>query len=258
VRAVVTGRRAHDIAQPQVVDAGAAHLAQASQRRGVGNRAERAIDAVTRTLERRTLVRRAEADQVVHASGPAQRSALDQRTVMNGAAGHQTAHAVTQHGQALDRHRPSVVQTLHQLREDAAIGRHAQAAVVVEMDRGVAQIARQRLAVIMACALPLQVVHAQAMQQHEQSRRDAGRARTHGETIEQQCLTGLAKRHRDRQRVVGGRQIVAEHAVERRDNGFALGTRRQRRVRCGQGRTQQPQQDLGTAAHQLRDARTVL
>ena len=129
-----------------------------------------------------------------------------------------------------------------------------QAAVVVQVDRRVAQLARQRVAMIVARALPLQVVHAKAVQQHEQSRRRSGQARTHREAFEQQRAAGVPKRHRNRQRVVGGGQVVAQHAVERGDDRLALRVGRLARVGCRQRRAKPAEQRLGAAAHHARDA----
>ena len=78
----------------------------------------------------------------------------------DGAARHQTAHAVAEYHQFFHRHRPLSEQLLEQLREVASIFRDVAAAVVVQVNRRESEIARQRLAVVMAVALPLQVVHA--------------------------------------------------------------------------------------------------
>ena len=254
LRAGVAGGAADDVAPPQVVDARAAQLAQTRQRRRIRRGAEQQVHAMPRALERRALVRRAQAHEVVDACRPAQAAALDQRGVVQRAARHQAAHAVAQHHQAFDRHRPGVEQPFHQLRQDAAVGRDTEAAVVVQVDRRVAQLARQRVAMIVARTLPLQVVHAKAVQQHEGSRRRIGQARTHRKTFERQRPAGLPKRHRDGQRVVGGGQVVTQHTVERGDDRFALRVGRLARVGCRQRRAQPAEQRLGAAAHHARDA----
>jgi len=121
-------------------------------------------------------------------------------------------------------------------RQHAAVGRDAEAAVVVQVDRRVAQLPRQRQAVVMAPVLPLQVVHAQAVQQHEQARRRPGRMRAQGLALDPQGLARSTKGHRDRQRIGAGREMVAEDTVEGGDHRLPLRTGRLLRIRREQGR----------------------
>jgi hypothetical protein len=107
---------------------------------------------------------------------------------------------------------------------------------------------------VVARALPLQVIHAQTVQQHQQARRGLGQTRAHREAFEHQVAARVSKRHRNRQRIVGGGQMVAQHAIERSNDGFALGTRRLPRIRRHQLRDQPAEQRLGAAAHHARDA----
>ena len=116
-------------------------------------------------------------------------------------------------------------QTLHQrfeqLGERAPVGGDVEAAVVVQVDRRVAEVARQRGAVIVPLALPLQVVHAQAVQQHDQLAAGLRDRRGQRLAFARQGDAVPAQAHGDRQRVVRCRQVVAEHAVQRGEQRLA-------------------------------------
>ena len=79
--------------------------------------------------------------------------------------------------------RPAPDQRFEPAGESAPIDRSVKAAVVVEIDRRVAEIAGQGRAVVVPAAAPLQIVHAQAVRQHHHlaaGRRDAPPAGTWG------------------------------------------------------------------------------
>ncbi len=100
--------------------------------------------------------------------------------------------------------------------------------VVAQVDRGVAQRAGQRLAMVIGggaavveVLCPLQVVHAQAVNQQQDLAVDGRR----GQSL--QVLGGqhaplVAKTQGCSQRVAGGLQLVAHHAVERGQHGLTL------------------------------------
>ena len=94
------------------------------------------------------------------------------------------------------------------------------AAVVVQRHGRVAQ-ALQLGAMVVGVARPLQVVHAKAMHQHQHAAGGRRQRLGQGVTGQAQALTGQAHRHRDRQWVVGGDQVVAKDAVQRRQRGLA-------------------------------------
>ena len=109
-------------------------------------------------------MRRAEEDELVEVPQP---FVARQRAVMAGAAGDETAHAVPDEHELAHRHRPELQQGLEQIGERSPVDGNMKAAVVVQIDRRVPEVARQRGAVIVPLAPPLQIVHAQAVQQHD-------------------------------------------------------------------------------------------
>ena len=78
------------------------------------------------------------------------------------------AHAVANNDKFLDGGRPPLDKAFQQFGKRAPIGGNMQPRVVVQINRRVAQIARQGRAVIVAVPFPLQVAHAQAMHQYSQ------------------------------------------------------------------------------------------
>ena len=179
------------------------------------------------TLQRRAVVRRAQKHQPLELRRP-RVSGL--RGLVKGTARQQAAHAVPQQRQFLHRLRPGREQLLQQSGQLRAIGRNVQAAVVVQVHRGVAEFAGQHQAVVVrgmqravsAMGAPLQVVHAQAVNQHQQLGRSGGQALRQRGFFQRQGLAFVAQAHVDGQRIGGVLQLVAEHAVERRQHRFAL------------------------------------
>ena len=91
-----------------------------------------------------------------------------QSCVMAGAARYQPAHAVADDDQFFHRHRPFRDQGFQQAGKLAPVARNVAAAVVMQIDRCVAKIAGQRRTVVVIFAIPLQIIHAQAMRKHQQ------------------------------------------------------------------------------------------
>ena len=128
------------------------------------------VDPIPAAFQGRALVGRAEEDEVAQRAEPL---VARDRCVGAGAARHQPAHAVADDRELLDRHRPGFQQRLEHLGERAPIGGDVATAVVVQVDlrhrarRG--RIPRQRCAMVVPLALPLQVVETQAVHQHQHS-----------------------------------------------------------------------------------------
>ncbi len=172
---------------------------------------------MTAPFERGAVVRRAEEHQLGQRRSP---SVLHLHGVVMGAARYQTAHAVADDDQLVDRHRPLRDQFFEQLGEVLPALGNVTSAVVVQVDRREAEIACQRLAVIVAVARPLQVVHAQAVRQHQElaaRRCDTGRQPA---AREFECLPADAQRCLNRERVVARGQVIAPHTVEHRERHF--------------------------------------
>ena len=202
-------------------------------------------------------MRRAEEHQLVEHTRPALAGLL---RVVHGTARQQPAHAVAQHRETLQRARPCVDQPLEQIGELTAVARNMQPAVVVQVQRRAAEVARERRAVVVAVALPLQIVHAQAVHQHQQVRAGRGPAHRQRGGFDQHRPAFAAQGHRRRQRVGGCHEVIAQHAVERRHDRFALPACAGRaggieRIGSnGERRHQQREQRVDAAAHHPRDA----
>ena len=205
------------MAVAQVGDAAAAQLAQAGKRPAVRRAAQQHIHPVARTLQRCAMVRRAQEDDAAQLRQPA---VPGLGAVVAGAARHQPAHAVHQHAELLHRDGPGSQQRLDLAGQRTPVERGVQAAVVAHIDRGVAQRPRQVFAVVVAGALPLQVVHAQAVHQQQHL---AGGCTRGLQRRQVKRAAPLAQRHRHGQRVAVGSQAVTHHAIEGRQHGLALG-----------------------------------
>jgi len=206
-------------AMAQVLDAGAAQLAQAAEGRRVRAHVEQLVDPAACALQRRALVRRAKENHLLQQRRPAEPAC---GRLLAGTARHQPAHAVAHDRQRLQRLRPGVDQGLQQQREFGAIAGHRAAGVVVQVDGRVAEVARQRGAMVVAAAPPLQVVHAQAVGQHQQLRPRVGQRVRERLWFQRQRLAVAAQAHRDGQRVAAGLEVIAEHAVQRSQHRLAL------------------------------------
>jgi len=98
-----------------------------------------------------------------------------------------------------------------------------QAAVVMQVHRREAEIARERRAVVVAFAPPLSIVHAQPVREQQDFAariRDRGSQRIALQMERQAIATQL---HWDRQRVAARGEMIAEHAVQRGEHSLAFG-----------------------------------
>jgi hypothetical protein len=80
--------------------------------------------------------------------------------VMAGASSDQSTHAVADDHQFTGLHRPDLQQGIEQIRECAPVDGDMKTAVVVEIDRRVAEVSRQCGAVVVSLPVPLQIVQA--------------------------------------------------------------------------------------------------
>ena len=87
---------------------------------------------------------------------------------MASAPGDEPTHAVADKHQSGQRHRPALHKGFERFGECAAVDGDMDAAVVVQINGRVPEVTRQGGAVIVPLASPLQIVHAQAVQQHDQ------------------------------------------------------------------------------------------
>ena len=170
------------------------------------------MQPVAGTFQRRAVVRRAQKHQLVQFLRPllAGFGGLGQR-----AAGDQTAHAVAQHDDFVQRTRPVGHHLLQRVGQRAAVVRDVAAAVVVGVDRRQSQFAAQLLAVVVAVALPADIAHAQAVHQQQHATWHAFFCKAGAQRRQVQRLAVLAQLHGDGQRVAAAQQVVAQHTVER-------------------------------------------
>jgi hypothetical protein len=252
------------ISVPQVDNAGAALPPDAGEGGRVRARAEHHVDDVAAALHGRPMVRRAEEHQLPQQSRPAVTAGL---AVVACTASDQAAHAVADDGDLLEFHGPGRGQRLHQGCQLTAVRAYGAAGVVVEVEQGAAARPREpRARVRRASPGPLARVHAQAVHQQQQAGLGTGQRRREVRAIDHQRAAVMLQRHRDRQRVARLREVIAEHAVERGHDGFALGGGcRAVGAAVVQQRLQRPQQQVhpgaggarGTAdgsVHEARDA----
>jgi hypothetical protein len=148
--------------------------------------------------------------------------------------------------------RPDAQQRGHQRGELASVLGHRQAAVVAQVKRRQAERSAEFGAMVVPLAPPLPVVHAQPVQQHQHTLAGARKARRQGAARQHQRLAVAAQLHALRQRISGGRQMVAQHAVERGHHGVTARAARAALDRLGQqaqqGRGAQPD-PAGDAVH---------
>src|SRR5712671_4558453 len=107
------------------------------ERRTVPADAEEQMDPASAALQRRSMVRRPEENDLPERAPPAMSGNL---AGVAGAARHEPSHAVGEDGQLLDRKRPSRDEILEQRRQPPAVRRDVQAAVVMSVDRGVSEV----------------------------------------------------------------------------------------------------------------------
>ena len=164
-------------------------------------------------------------------------------------------HAVGQHGQFGHGHRPGRDQGIELRRQLRAVVRRVQTRVVAQVDRRVAQRLRKVGAVVMALVPPLQIVHAQAVNQHQQF---AGGCAAGSQMGKVQGLPVPVEAHARAQRVVVVLQAVAHHTVEGGQYGFALPVHPGRRYIRRKKRLQPRQACLQPRIHKAGDAPDAL
>jgi hypothetical protein len=198
---------------------------------------------VAGALQRCAVVRGAQKHHMPQGCGPA---LACRGGAVAGGAHHQPAHAVGQYAQLLHRHGPVLQQGFQALCQGLPVGGGVLAGVVAQVHGGVVQRLGQVCAVVVACALPLQVVHAQAVHQQQHL---AGGLATGAQCGQVQCVAVLAQFHGQGQGVGIGGQAVAHHAVQCGQQCLAFGRgRRLRTHACALQRGLQPPQ-CGLHAH---------
>jgi hypothetical protein len=142
----------------QVGDAGAPDPAEAGERRAVRDLLDETMEAVPAALERRAVMRRPEEDEVPEETRPA---TAGERAVVDCAACHEAAQAVSEDRHFVDGHGPRSEERVEHPGELSPVRRDVPAGVVVHVDRRVAERARERGGVVVSRPRPLEVVHAE-------------------------------------------------------------------------------------------------
>ena len=207
----------------QILDAGRAGVDRRRQRASDVEHAEQAGRQMAEALQRRAVMRAAEADQMGDLFRPQQ--ALFER-LMRCTAGDQPAHAVTDQRHAAHFHRPVCEQGFECGGEVLAVLGDVPAAVVAEEHRRVAVLALQLRGVGIAIVLvgiarPDVLVAAQAVQEHCDV--TAGVRVLGGEcrgSQRQQTALAITEAERGRQAIAAFGEEIAEHAIGGADNGL--------------------------------------
>ncbi len=152
-----------DRAVAQGLDTGASRFAQLSKRRRVRAQIQDHVEPMPAAFQRHAAVRRSKKHHVPKKLPPTVVRPLGEEA---GAARDESSHAVADEGDFLQGNRPIRRERFEQGCKLQTVRCDGEAAVVVEIKRKVSQFLCQRRAVIMAVAVPLQIVRAQAV--HEQ------------------------------------------------------------------------------------------
>ena len=131
----------------------------------------------------------------------------------------------------------AAMQRFQRLGEGAAVGRDVQARIVGESDRRIAEVVGERSAVVVVLPRPLQVAHAEPVQQHGELAGRVGEGLGERLSFERQRPAVAAKAQCERQRIAGPGEMVADDAVESGDRDLpAARDRPVVRLRVEEGR----------------------
>ena len=212
----------------QVADAAAAAPQEVRERARLRQPREPGAEHVHRLLERRAHVRRAERDAVLDESRPVR---VGLRRVTAGAARHQAAHGMPHERDLIDVHGPDGQEPLHQLAQRAAVLRDVAAAVVADVDRRAADLAREAVAEPLATAeRPRELGRHQPVDEDDDAPRRGRKGRGDGLGLERDGLAGHAHGHRLRERAPLLLERVAAKAGYGGDHGTAVRRARQRQA----------------------------
>jgi len=203
------------VAVAHVGDARATNLSQPRKRSAVSTHPEERVDPISTALPRRAVVRRADADQRSQLCTP--RMVRD-FGVVTCTARYEAAHAVAEQHDLVDRNRPCAREPLEQCIELAAVRGDVQTGVVENVDRRAAEVRFEPGAVIVLVTQPLAIGHRGSVHEHQELARRIG----NDEVVEVDRAAVVDESHLDREWVLRLRQVVAEHAVERTEDGVAI------------------------------------
>lgn len=126
--------------------------------------------------------------------------------------------------------------------------------VVVNANGRVAEVSRQRIAVVVSKPSPLQVVHRRAVDQDGHSRGRPRKRKPERIRVEIERLAAVTQAHFDCQRIPGLGQVVANHAVLCGEKRFALWTG----PALSEEGSKLRECAVEASAHELRDAANAL
>ncbi len=131
-----------------------------------------------------------------------------------GAARDETAHTMADDHEILNFHGPFGEERLQRVGEGAAVDRDVQARIVGEIDRRIAEFVRERRAVVVILRRPLQVAQAKPVHEHCELARGVRERLGERGPVELERPSAAAKPHRERERIAGRGEVVADDAVE--------------------------------------------
>ena len=216
--------RLHDVPVAEVRDAGAPRLADGRERGGVPGRVEERVDEVAHPLQRGAVVGRPQRhERGVEGRPPVPRlGRLAERAPRD-----EPAHAVADHDDAADRHRPRPHDRVEGVGQVAAGLRDVPAAVVADRQARGPQPGRERGARVDPAPPPLPVVHAEAVDLDQEDALRVGDGTGDRGGFEVQAPAVVADLERRGERVALGCERVPERPVERRHDrvvgGVAVG-----------------------------------
>ena len=238
------GDRLDHLAVAQILDTRAAQPCQSDKRFRVGAGGQQLLQPVSRVFQRCAVVWCAEKDQVGKVRRPGEPGHAG---MVAGAAGNQSPHAVAHYRYLFEVSRPVGEQLFQQQGQCLPVLCNGQSRVVAHVKRLIAQRVGKLLPMIdrftLIKGLPLQIVHAQAMD-HQQHPSLAGQICRHGLPVE--GFTLIAQGHGGGEGVMALDQSVPHHAVEGGDQCRAFG--RLGNMVHWRGRRQPGQQPVDAAA----------
>ena len=149
----------------KICDASAPNPAEMREGRRVSALVEHKMQPLAAALHWSAVMRRSQENELAQMPQPVMSFGS---AIIASAPGYQPAHAVADHDQFLDRRRPLGDKHLQQISKSPPVGGNVQASVVMQIKWCVAQIARQRGAVIVTIPMPMPMVQAQAVHENNQ------------------------------------------------------------------------------------------
>ena len=202
-----------DRAVAQVGNTRASCPAQMRKRREIRTQFHYLVESVAAAFQRRAVMRRAKKYELAEMRRPL----MPCRTsVMTGASSDKSTHAVPHDRQFLERRSAIADQGLQHFCERESVTRNWQATVIAQVERQIPEVIGKRCPVVVPVAVPLPVVHAQPVHEHEEfvcGRHIPVLSEHAYRIVEVDKLTAITQAHINRERIPGPQKVVTVHAV---------------------------------------------